>query len=493
MRPAAAHRGRWRVGGTLAALAVVMALPPAAAGARPAPMFLPGASVTAPASDADTYSGAVSATLAAAARAGGLTYSGGGLRVAFTGALNQASGTWSGADTVTSGAATYAKTTPGTYPGAVAAARRAAGYPYPAWIRLHHTLGTTRTIATTILGANLSPIVKTGPSTYTSGGATYTVTDGLVRTITTATGIRLSARFAPVTPVPITGVVMDADTSPELGIPASASDVTCAAAALAETIASYLGTHPTTSLATAAAGVAGAIRPVGGTWTATPTTTGTGTTIVYRRTDGRGLWRWTLPAGAFVQHNYRGARLDFQLGTVTVATTAGSRRAAADGMASVVAIPVSRVNPSIDNATAIYRWLRSNGASRAGAAAMLANIEYESGFNPGAVESSGPILSGHREGIGLAQWSFTRRLALQRAATAGGVPWQNLPFQLSFLLTELADPYYRPSLAALRTGTDPVAAAVTLHRNFEGSTASDSAIRATRGVAAARWYATFTG
>lgn len=443
-------------------------------------------------SDADAYSATVSATLAAASKAGGLTYSGGGLRVAFTGALNQVSGTWSGANTVTSGTGTFLKTTPGTYPWAVAQTVTPPGRATPTWIRTRHTLGTTRTIATTFLGANLSSITKTGPSTYLSGGATYTVTGGLITAITTAAGTRLTALFAPVPPVSVTGAVVDAAATQAIAIPASSTDVNIAAAPLAARIAAQVSAHAAAGLARAVGAAATTVRPDAGTWTVRAAATGTSATIVYRRTNGPGIWAWSLSASAFRNRNFAGARLDYQLGTAIVPTSAATRRSANQGMAPVAGIPVARVNPAGDNAAAIYAWLRHTGASRAGATGMLANLEFESGFNPGAVESSGPILTGRREGIGLAQWSFSRRLALQRAALTANVAWQNLDFQLRYLTEELTNPYYRDSLTALRDSTDPVRAAVILHRNFEGSTATDASIRATRGVAAARWYATFT-
>jgi hypothetical protein len=453
-----------------------------------------GQDLTRPAavSVADTYSAAVSATLEAARTAGGLTYSGGGLRVAFTGALNQVSGTWSGANTVTSGSGTYLKTTPGTYPWAVAQAVTLSGQAAPSWIRTRHTLGNTRTIATTFLGANLSPIIKTGPRTYLSGGATYTVSGGLVTEITTAAGTHLTARFGPVRPVQLAGAIAHSTATQAIAVPASAAEVNVLAEPLAAQLAAQISAHATAGLVRSAGAAAARVRPASGSWKVRAAATTAGATVVYRRTDGPGTWTWTLSGAAFRDRNFTAARLDYQLGTVTVPTTGATRRSAVQGMAPVAGVPVARVNPAAENAEAIYTWLRRNGASRAGAAALLANLEFESGFNPGAVESSGPILTGRREGVGLAQWSFSRRLALQKAALAGNVAWQNLDFQLRYLTGELTNAYYRDSLTALRNATDPVRAAVILHRNFEGSNASDAAIRATRGAAAARWYATFT-
>ena len=70
----------------------------------------------------------------------------------------------------------------------------------------------------------------------------------------------------------------------------------------------------------------------------------------------------------------------------------------------------------VRNAEYLWYKLRRAGATPAGAAAVLGNVQWESHFDPGAVECGGQC--SWSEGLGLIQWSFGRRDALARSATA---------------------------------------------------------------------------
>ena len=112
------------------------------------------------------------------------------------------------------------------------------------------------------------------------------------------------------------------------------------------------------------------------------------------------------------------------------------------GSATVAGIPVPVFDGAKTNADKMYRILRLADVSRAGAAALMANIEMESGYSPGAVESGGPITVNKCEGVGLAQWSFSRRHILQTKAQESGLPWWYFELQLQFMLSELRLPYW---------------------------------------------------
>ncbi len=71
------------------------------------------------------------------------------------------------------------------------------------------------------------------------------------------------------------------------------------------------------------------------------------------------------------------------------------------------------------------------GLSEYAAAGVLGNIQNESGFKLGAVEQATGI------GIGLCQWSFTRRTGLENYAKSLGKSWADESVQFNFLLTEL--------------------------------------------------------
>lgn len=112
------------------------------------------------------------------------------------------------------------------------------------------------------------------------------------------------------------------------------------------------------------------------------------------------------------------------------------------------------------NAATIVAFLKAQGFSNAGIAAVLGNFQVESGFNPGASNAG--------EGaIGIAQWEDGRRTALDAYAKAHGGSEGDLNTQLGYMMQELAG---RPNvLQAMKTATDPGAAAAIWDAQFEGS------------------------
>lgn len=71
------------------------------------------------------------------------------------------------------------------------------------------------------------------------------------------------------------------------------------------------------------------------------------------------------------------------------------------------------------------------GYSKEAAAGVLGNIEAESGFNAGIIEGGTGI------GIGLCQWSFERRTALEQYAASKGKEWTDENIQIQFLIGEM--------------------------------------------------------
>ena len=65
-------------------------------------------------------------------------------------------------------------------------------------------------------------------------------------------------------------------------------------------------------------------------------------------------------------------------------------------------------------------------------AGVLGNFQGESSMNPGSIESNG-------QGIGLAQWSFSRKTALINYAASRGTDWSDLQTQLDFLVEADSD------------------------------------------------------
>ena len=76
--------------------------------------------------------------------------------------------------------------------------------------------------------------------------------------------------------------------------------------------------------------------------------------------------------------------------------------------------------------------LRNLGFSEYAVAGVLGNVHVESaGFDPSAIEG------GSGEGIGLIQWSFGRRDALEAYAASKGVSWTDVNTQIEFLIAEM--------------------------------------------------------
>ena len=79
----------------------------------------------------------------------------------------------------------------------------------------------------------------------------------------------------------------------------------------------------------------------------------------------------------------------------------------------------------------VWFALKNAGYSEIAVAAVMGNIQYESGFNSSLEEAGNGI------GFGLCQWSFGRRDALEAYATSKGVDVSDIQTQIEFLIAEL--------------------------------------------------------
>ena len=94
----------------------------------------------------------------------------------------------------------------------------------------------------------------------------------------------------------------------------------------------------------------------------------------------------------------------------------------------------------------------------------MGNLRQESTFRFDIVEGMGTDISVIDDvkysGIGILQWSFSRRLALLLFAKLRGTPWQDGTTQLEFLLKEINEnSRYTDMWNELKSATDAVAAA----------------------------------
>ena len=96
------------------------------------------------------------------------------------------------------------------------------------------------------------------------------------------------------------------------------------------------------------------------------------------------------------------------------------------------------------NADKVYNYFRNRGYTNIAAAAIVGNIIGEAGgglnFNLHAVEST---KTNPGEGVGMIQWSFSRKTNFMRYCNSRGTPWYNssLETQILFLEKELNGDY----------------------------------------------------
>lgn len=79
----------------------------------------------------------------------------------------------------------------------------------------------------------------------------------------------------------------------------------------------------------------------------------------------------------------------------------------------------------------VWFALKAAGCSDYAAAAVMGNIQCESGFREDAIEKGSGI------GFGLCQWSFGRRDAIEKYAKSKGANASNIDIQIEFLIAEL--------------------------------------------------------
>ena len=95
----------------------------------------------------------------------------------------------------------------------------------------------------------------------------------------------------------------------------------------------------------------------------------------------------------------------------------------------------------------VWFALRAAGYSEIATAAVMGNINNESGFNPAAIEGGNGI------GLGLCQWSFGRRDSLEAYIASKGVDTSDVNTQIEFLLGELSPSGGANGYASFMMGT----------------------------------------
>lgn len=117
-----------------------------------------------------------------------------------------------------------------------------------------------------------------------------------------------------------------------------------------------------------------------------------------------------------------------------------------------------------DVVSTVAAFFKAKGLPNAAIAAILGNMQVESGFNTSA-------LNGGEGAIGLAQWEGGRRTALQQYASSHGMKETDLNAQLGYMWQEL-NQSYGGVLQQMKTATDPGQAAAIWDSQYEVSSGS---------------------
>lgn len=161
-----------------------------------------------------------------------------------------------------------------------------------------------------------------------------------------------------------------------------------------------------------------------------------------------------------------------------------------------------------DNQEKILSFFMNNGLTLAQASGFIGNMVQESGLNPAAVQPSTTTSDPNYvpqsgTGFGLVQWTFPERQdPLVAFIKSKNVSMIDMGGQLGFVWQELNSPTWSKMLAVLKTETDPVEAAITIHgrkgsnirnaadsfRGYEESGDTPDAVRSVRGGAAKKVY-----
>lgn len=118
----------------------------------------------------------------------------------------------------------------------------------------------------------------------------------------------------------------------------------------------------------------------------------------------------------------------------------------------------------ISNLKRIASYLKSIGFTKEGTMGLLGNILGESGANPKIAEISGAV--GGKGGIGIVQWTASRRRKLEAEANNNNNTIKDLNFQLKFLGKELQKSY-KSTFTKLSNSTSVEESTVFVLEKFE--------------------------
>ena len=118
------------------------------------------------------------------------------------------------------------------------------------------------------------------------------------------------------------------------------------------------------------------------------------------------------------------------------------------------------------NIKIIAEYLKSIGLTKEGTIGLIGNILGESQANPTAIERKKEPIIGGKGGIGLVQWTASRRRKLEKQANNDAAKIVDINFQLQYLGNELKQSY-SGVFNKLKTSTSVEESTITVLEKFE--------------------------
>ena len=135
----------------------------------------------------------------------------------------------------------------------------------------------------------------------------------------------------------------------------------------------------------------------------------------------------------------------------------------ADGTESKTITGVDKIN----NIKKIVQMFKKLGITKEGAIGFIGNILAESQANPLAVEKKNQPIIGGNGGLGIVQWTASRRRELEKQANNNSDKVLNLDYQVSYLEEELKTKYKSTVLEPLKNIKDIKQSTILVLEKFE--------------------------
>lgn len=125
---------------------------------------------------------------------------------------------------------------------------------------------------------------------------------------------------------------------------------------------------------------------------------------------------------------------------------------------------VAQQKSDLDNYGKIALMLKNLGVTKEGAMGFLGNVKAESNGDPTALEFKVQPVIGGKGGLGIVQWTASRRRSIESAAKKDAATLLDIDFQTGYLSNELKRQYARVLSVLQKTDSVEIAAQVVLEK-----------------------------